>query len=267
MLNENGVLAQSALTHYSIQIGSALEAIILSFALANKLNSFKKEKELTQTLALAQANRFSKDLIDTQEAERKRIASELHDSVGQSLSLIKNKIALLMRGISKEQSLNELNNMVSGTIQEVRSISYGLRPFQLDLLGLTQSIRSLVEDTADSSEMTLSGNIEDIDGLFSKDAEINIFRIIQEGLNNISKHSKATSARVEVVRQNEHIEINIDDNGVGMNGSSDGSGLGLRGIRERVNILNGQLSISNNFPQGTSVKIQIGLHAETLVSN
>lgn len=255
MLHENAILPQSFLTHYSLQIGSSLEAMILSFALANKLNSFKLDKERTQALALARANKFSKELIETQENERKRIAGELHDSVGQSLSLIKNKIILLQKGLNKGNPLSELNEVVSNTIQEVRSISYGLRPFHLDVLGLTQSIKSLVDDVSDSSNIDFSMNIENIDNLFSKEAEINIFRIVQECLNNISKHSKATQAALSITHSGEHVEFSIRDNGTGIINQNGESGMGLIGIKERVNFLNGKLEIGNNEPKGTSVKI------------
>lgn len=257
MLNENAILSQNFLTHYSLQMGSSIEAMILSFALANKLNSFKRDKEKTQALALDRANKFSKELIETQENERKRIAGELHDSVGQSLSLIKNKITLLAKGLDKRDSLSELNEVVSNTIQEVRSISYGLRPFHLDILGLTQSIKSLVEDVAESSETNFNMRVENIDHLFSKEAEIHIFRIIQECLNNISKHSKATQASVKITHTDSGARILIEDNGIGIDNYNGESGLGLRGIRERVNFLAGSLEIETNKPQGTSIRISI----------
>ena len=257
MLSENAILPQSYLTNYSLQIGSLLEAMVFSFALANKLNSFKRDKEKTQTLALAQTKKFSQELIETQENERKRIAGELHDSVGQSLSLIKNKIALIKKGIDKRDSLNELSDVVSNTIQEVRSISYGLRPFHLDILGLSQSIKSLIEDVSDSSDADFTMNIEDIDNLFSKEAEINLFRIVQECLNNISKHSKASLANVTIRRFDNLVEIMVNDNGIGIVNNNGNSGLGLIGIKERVNFLNGKLEIDQNKPKGTSIKISI----------
>lgn len=258
ILNENGVLPQGFVTQYSLPIGSSLEAIILSFALADKLNSYKKEKEESQKMALAQSSLFSKKLIETQETERKRIAGELHDSIGQSLSLIKNRITLLKKGMDKQDSLNELNDVVTNTIQEVRSISYGLRPFQLDILGLTQSIKSLIEDVADSSDIDYAVNIENIDGLFSKESEINIFRIIQECLNNISKHSRATQASIKVNRLLGKVEISIEDNGVGIPVINGASGMGLIGIKERVNILDGKLYLKDKSPQGTVVTIILG---------
>lgn len=131
---------------------------------------------------------------------------------------------MLTKGLDKRDSLSELNDVVSNTIQEVRSISYGLRPFHLDILGLTQSIKSLVEDVAESSDTNFNMTVENIDHLFSKEAEIHIFRIIQECLNNISKHSKATQAIVKITHSVKYVRILIEDNGIGIdnyNGSYD----------------------------------------------
>ena len=115
----------------------------------------------------------------------------------------------------------------------------------------------MVEDISDSSDIDLTMNIENIDNLFSKEAEINIFRIIQECLNNISKHSKASMANVTIIHSDKRVEINVSDNGVGIVNSNGDSGLGLIGIKERVNFLNGKLEIGKNEPNGTSVKISI----------
>lgn len=257
ILSENAQISQTLLGNYSLQIGSALEAIVLSFALAHKLNNYKKEKEETQARALAQANAFSIKLIQTQEEERKRIAGELHDSIGQSLSLIKNRIAILHRNSSNPDTLHELNEMVANTIQEIRSITYGLRPFQLDLLGLTQSLKSLTESFSESGEIKFESNIENIDGKVSKNEEIYIFRILQECLNNISKHSQASEALVKINQPNGKIHILIEDNGKGIEENLNG-GYGLIGIKERLSILNGTMEIVSNQPKGTRIIIQIG---------
>jgi signal transduction histidine kinase len=256
IISENSKIQQTLLGDYALQIGSSIEAIILSFALANKLNIYKKEKEETQAKALAQANEFSKTLIKTQEEERKRIAGELHDSIGQSLSLLKNRITLLKKNIKISASLDELNDTVTSTIQEIRSITYGLRPFQLDLLGLTQSLKSLIEDVAESGEVKFSIKIDNIDGLLAKDAEINVFRILQECLSNISKHSQANEVKVEI-NNNGRIEILVEDNGIGLNFPGKRNGFGIIGIKERVHILNGQIDITDNQPKGTKVHIYL----------
>lgn len=257
ILSENAMIQSSVLGDYSLQIGSSLEAIILSFALANKLNMYKKEKEKSQANALAMATEFSKALIKTQEVERKRIAGELHDSVGQSLSLIKNRINIIKKSRAGESSLDELNDVVTNAIQEVRSITYALRPFQLDLLGLTQSLKSLTEDVSESTEIKFQVKIDNIDESFTKEDEINVFRIVQECLSNICRHSEATEAKVEIRNPSGKILIHIEDNGVGLSARVNGHGYGLIGIRERVSILKGTMNILSNQPSGTCIEIQL----------
>jgi signal transduction histidine kinase len=259
ILKENGVVPVNLFTEYSLLFGSSMEAIVLSFALAYKLNTFKKEKEQTQAMALAKANEFSKQLIKSQEDERKRIAAELHDSVGQSLSVIKNRTVLLQKDPSKPASIDEIGDIVTQTIEEVRNISYGLRPYQLDLLGLRQAIITLIEEVSDSTVISFSNEIDLVDGLLTKEAEINVYRIVQECLNNIVKHSEATEASITLQKKGQFIELLIEDNGKGLKETSVGKGFGLIGIKERANILHGEVAIQNMAPSGTSISILIPL--------
>lgn len=238
--------------------GAAVEAIILSFALAGKLNFYKKEKEKIQNQALEQTKAFSKELLQAQEGERKRIASELHDSVGQKLILIKNKTLLLQKGkgVQKDQ-LTGISDSIAEAIQEIRSISYYLRPYQMDLFGFTQSVQGLLAETAESAQINIVTEIDNIDGLFSKESEMNIYRIIQELLNNLMKHAEATACTFRIKKAGGEVYISINDNGKGFNPETVKKGLGLLGIRERVNILAGQLSIGNASPNGTIITINL----------
>ena len=260
-LVEFGLIPSNLVTEHLLQLGSSVEAIVLSYALAAKLNFYKKEKEEAQNKALQQAKGFSQQLIQSQEHERKRIAGELHDSIGQSLILIKNKILLFKKQDDQSGNGNssDLTDMVTDTIQEVRAISYGLRPFQLDLLGLTNSIHELVEETEEGSGIKFKENIEPIDGVLSKDNEINLYRIIQECLNNIVKHSGAKEAAIFIRKKQNSIEISIEDYGVGIvsNGkvTDHTHGFGFLGIKERLNILGGTMVREKAIPSGTSINI------------
>jgi signal transduction histidine kinase len=264
MLKDVALLPENWFTDGAYQIGSGLEAIILSFALANKLNTFKKEKETTQANALAQATLFSQQLIGSQESERKRVAAELHDSLGQSLGMVKNKVLIIRRDAHnpevRDKQVRELEEMVAETIQEVRNISYNLRPLHLELLGITRSIQSLLEDIEESGLIAIETDIEVFDHLLSRENEINVFRIVQECFNNIVKHAHATRVRISVHTDATFILIRIEDNGVGMSSKTNHqAGFGLLGIRERLNILNGHLEIRENEPRGTIMHIQISL--------
>lgn len=249
-------------TGSGMQVGSFVESVILSYALVNKLNTFRLEKEQLQLQALEQASTFSQQLIQTQEQERKRIASELHDSVGQSLGLVKNKLLLLQHktGDIPPTKLDELTQTVAQTIQEVRTISYGLRPVQLNLLGLTEALKSLINETAEASQIHFYEDIDTIDRFFSKEAEINLYRIVQEGVNNLVKHAGATQAIVQIKQHGNQLTLWIEDDGRGMAPTaSKSAGLGLRGIRERLHLLKGSLEIRRAHPHGTILSMTIPL--------
>lgn len=148
-LKDLNILPDNLITRTSMHWGTLLEALILSFALASRLNFYRKRQEQIQLKTIEEKRAFLKELLQRQEQEKKRIAMELHDNIGQQLILIKNRSWRL-------QQLSEvpMKNMVSrpiehiaATMAEVRCILHRLRPYQMDLLGLTQSINGLITDT------------------------------------------------------------------------------------------------------------------------
>lgn len=241
-----GFLEENYWTDSSLFIGAAIEAVILSFALANKFNFYKKEKERLQEEAYQQAIHFSRELINMQEAERKRIASELHDSLGQKLVLIKNKI---LRATpfkdSSAQPDDTLSQNVAEAIQEIRNISYGLRPYQLDLLGLTSSVKSMVAESFDVAQIDYTLKMDDIDRFFDGEAQINIYRILQECIHNIIKHAAAKNVAMVIEKDNDGVKIALSDDGIGFDANENHSGFGLKGIKERLQILNGTMAIAS----------------------
>ena len=213
----------------------------------------------------AEQESFTTQLIESQEAERKRIASELHDSLGQSLVLIKN-FALLGINSPNDQGvaltrMTEISETASQAIGEVREIAYNLRPYQLDRLGLTKAIEAILGKVSSSSTIEFSSLIESIDGMFSKANEIHLYRIVQESVNNIIKHSEATRASVEVRCDQRTITIAIEDNGKGIARPTDGDsqkrGLGLVGISERARLLGAKHEILSAPGKGTRMTIRL----------
>src|SRR6185369_11570406 len=134
--------------------------------------------------------------------ERKRIAGELHDSLGQNLLVMKNRAMLGTMKSDENSELKEQFDLISSSASqaliEVRQIAYNLRPYQLEQLGLTQTIDAMIENAAAATSTQFITNIAPIDGLFSEEAEINVYRIIQECINNVIKHSKATEVRIDI---------------------------------------------------------------------
>lgn len=265
-LRDNDLLPDNAFTRHSAQLGTALEAVILSWALTSKLNFYKRAQETLQLQALEQSNAFSKELIRIQEHERKRIASELHDSVGQQLILIKNRLLLLRTKPAEEVPAlsQDLVGNVADTIQDIRNISYSLRPYQMDMMGLTQSIESLAEEVGDAANIVMDAGIDNIDHLFSPENEMNVYRIVQELLNNMVKHAQATRCTLRIHRAVWLIRIVVTDDGVGF-GNKNENGFGLLSIRERVQIMGGQFIIHPDAGAGAAltVNIPISYHETT----
>lgn len=209
---------------------------------------------------------FSRQLIASQEGERKRIAAELHDSLGQDLLIIKNRAALGLRLLDDPARAREQIEQIAGTasqsIREVRQIAYNLRPYQLDEIGLTQALEELVERVAGSCPVRLSASIDYIDDLLPADSAINLYRIIQEAINNVVKHSGAGAAAVTVRRGASEIEATVEDDGKGFapaprEGGGAGRGLGLVGLAERARILGGKLAVRSAPGRGTTVRLTI----------
>ena len=213
--------------------------------------------------------RFSRELIASQEAERRRIAAELHDSLGQRLIVINNLALFLLRKKGKvrteeekEQTIVEINQEAGAAIEETRAISYALRPFQLDRLGLTRAIQALCNTVSKASDMHVATSLADIDDAFPEQLRINVYRIVQEALNNVVKHSGATQAQVNAVRSKDKIVITIADNGRGMEAeprstAANTGGFGMTGMRERTTLLNGTLQVKPDVPTGTLVELEI----------
>jgi signal transduction histidine kinase/ligand-binding sensor domain-containing protein len=210
---------------------------------------------------------FSQQLIESQEEERRRIAAELHDSLGQSLVLIRNWALLGKKALGDSEpvsaNLNEISSAASSAITEVREIAYNLGPYQLERLGLAHTIREMVEKVSRTAPIHFSVEVDELNGFFSKQGEISIYRIVQEAINNIVKHSGATTAVIEIRNEVGRLAVTIRDNGQGF--STDGGapqqsrsrGFGLIGMEERVRMLKGELVVQSSPGQGTRIEIKL----------
>lgn len=209
---------------------------------------------------------FSRRVLERLEDERRRIAVNLHDSLGQTLLVIKNHAILAIQRPPEEQMLrsrlDEISSVTSQAIDEVRRITHGLRPYQLDRLGLTQAIRATVTRASENSSILFASRAEDLDDLFDKDAEIHFYRIVQEAVTNVVKHSAATEAAVVIKKRTTDVSLSIRDNGRGFNPQQPypqtlDLGYGLSGIAERVRILRGTLTIQSRPGEGTTLMVEV----------
>ena len=206
---------------------------------------------------------FSRRLIESQEAERKRLAGELHDSLAQNLMIVKNWALIGLNSLAADnparEHLTEISENTSLAIEEVREISRNLRPHQLERLGLTSTIEQMVRQIRSSTDIEFITETDNIDGLLSREFEINLYRVLQECLNNILKHSAATTAWLSIKRTTSGAQIICRDNGKGFNPetTSLSSGMGLIGMAERVRMLGGRYAMESAPGKGVTIHITI----------
>jgi signal transduction histidine kinase len=258
-----------------LMISSAVLFLVSSivFWYKRRISQLEKEKAMQEALAeqlekeKAMQEDFSRQLIESQESERKRIASELHDSLGQNLLVVKNSALLGLNiagdGSPAKKQFDEISTMTSQALEEVREITHNLRPYHLDHLGLREALEFMLEKIAGSSPIRFSAEVDPIDGILSKEAEMNLYRIVQESISNIVKHSGATEAKVMVKQDGRQVRLVIEDNGRGFV-SDPGAGPGLRSrgfgltsIAERARMLGGKEVIHSVPGEGTTISVTV----------
>ncbi|MEP7339790.1 MAG: two-component regulator propeller domain-containing protein [Acidobacteriota bacterium] len=224
---------------------------------------------LSQVRKIAEAKTaFSRQLITSQEAERKRIAAELHDGLGQSLLVIKNRTSIGKRVAQDSDKvtaqLDEISNATGQALEEVRGIAYNLRPYHLERLGLRESLNAMIEKIREATGLEINSRVALFDAVFSKDEEVLFYRVIQECLNNIIKHAQATTVEINIVQTETEVTAHIRDNGCGFaaNAAHPSSGFGLIGMAERVRMLGGTHSVESAVGKGTAVTVIIPLGEE-----
>lgn len=210
---------------------------------------------------------FSRRLLASQEQERQRIAAELHDSLGQSLLIIKNRVALAQSDIDEketvEEQLDELSHSATSAIEECREIAYNLRPYQISRFGLSKTLYGIFMRINEVTKIYATAEIDDIDNLLTDEGQINLYRVVQESVNNIIKHSHATEASLFIKREGDEITLLIQDNGHGFvqNGNNTNEtkrgGFGLIGMAERVKMLHGDCKIDSVAGQGTNIRVKL----------
>ena len=228
-----------------------------------------ERKQAEQSLREAQERElrsreeFTRQLLDAQEQERQRLAAELHDSLGQNLSIIKNNadLALAQTGIPAAaiQHLKAISRVASEAIGETRDLAHNLRPLQVEQLGLTDSIRELAEKVALSTPIPIEFRIENVDDAIRGASATHLYRIIQEALNNLTRHSSASRANLSLERDINCVRLRVTDNGCGfeVKPASLRGGLGLRNMAERAQMLGGSLNIESGPGTGTRLRVEV----------
>ncbi len=218
------------------------------------------------SLAAGQAElaAFSARLMAAQEEERRRLARELHDELGQSLTAVNAYLWLIEKGLPEPQTAlraraAEARRLVSKTLAEMRELSHLLRPSTLDDLGLVPSLDSHLQAFADRHQIATSFTAEGLPERLPAEIETALYRITQEALTNVAKHAGAHRVRVTLVREGGELRLEIADDGHGLPAHPGGTrpGTGLVGIRERVHALGGTVMVSSE--SGVRIDVRVPL--------
>jgi signal transduction histidine kinase len=258
-----GILVAAALIALAIHVRFLLEEI----------------KAINQSQALLQESResyrgLSAKLLEMRDQERRKIARELHDSVGQYLAMLRMNLGRLAMAAESRASaahlLPQAMEMADRAIVEVRTISHLLHPPLLEEIGLASAIRAYADEFSRRSNIQATVELpEDLDRL-PKEIELALFRTVQEGLTNVHRHSGAKAVEISLHPGSDEVSILIRDNGKGLRPAvlakfhaGVGGGVGLSGMRERLAELGGQLEVESS-PSGTLLRARMPTHCDAI---
>lgn len=215
---------------------------------------------------------LSSHLLSAQEAERRRFAIEMHDEVGQALILLKFQIARMLNKLTKRDNelrakLQRILQCNGQLIENVRRISRGLIPVLLEDSLLSDALRDLIREFALRYKVKTHLSLIYIDELFSRESQINIYRIFQETLSNVAKHSRARNVTIRLMRKSKAVLFMIEDDGRGFNvdqhrSSISTQGVGLTAMKERTIMLGGTLEVRSKLGRGTEIRLKVPIVRE-----
>jgi two-component system sensor histidine kinase NreB len=207
---------------------------------------------------------LSRRLVEVQEGERRYIASELHDEVGQALTGLTLGLQLVDKKADDAQAVRaevaEMNRMVERVLEELHRLAMDLRPASLDHLGLAAALRQHVAMVNEKYGLTAKFELVGIRDRLPEDMETALYRIVQEALNNVARHARAKCVDVVLEQREDNLILVIEDDGVGFDPQvtlNKGGRLGLFGMRERAEMLGGQLIIESAAGKGTTLVVEV----------
>ena len=224
-------------------------------------------RDVTESRRASEVNRdLARRLIARQEIERQRIARELHDDISQRIALLNIEIDTIAAQVLSEESrarLHALGTKAQELGSDVHHMSYALHPSWLETLGLVAALQALCRDASKQRNLQVTFTHHSIPSSVDPNVSLCLYRIAQEALHNVARHSHTREAHVSVACDTDHIVLQIADSGVGFNPSDRRSaGLGLASMRERVAVLKGQFAINAAPGAGTQIAVHIPLRSE-----
>jgi two-component system CheB/CheR fusion protein len=235
----------------------------LNSANVNMGIEIKERKTAEESLRL-----LSKHLVNAQETERQRLSRELHDGVNQLLSIVKRKMLSASSSLKKQspkpviKDLIDAEKLLDNAIEEVRKVSRNLRPAAIDDLGLASAVKIMVEEFSDRTGIKTKLDIKGARKRMLPETELHIYRIIQEALHNIERHSRAKTVSVNIIQKNSNLNISVKDNGKGFKLRKETEKklkdrFGLIGMKERAESLGGTLTVISVVSKGTEIKVAL----------
>ena len=223
---------------------------------------------------LAEAALASQKLIEAHEEEKTRIARELHDDISQRITLLGLHLGILKQGLPPsatglEQEIGEMYRQIGDLASDIQALSRGLHPARLELLGLKAAVAGLCGELSNRHDITIDVHFENIPEALPPEISLCVYRVLQEALQNVLKHSVSRHAHVSLNGQINTINLTVKDSGAGFDHQEAmrGLGLGLTSMKERLKAVGGQLSIQSQRGQGTTIHAVAPLRLPTKSTN
>jgi signal transduction histidine kinase len=272
--------------NYSAQRWQSLLLFVIRFLRAFQVETEQKISAL-QAAQLEEAQKqealkgeLFRRIVDAQEGERQRIARDLHDETGQALTAIGMGLRGLSTALTNNRSrdqtvktLRQLESLAADSLHELQRLIADLRPSHLDDLGLPAALRWYASIVQERTGLKIKVDIEGDELLISSALKIAIFRIVQEALNNITKHAQAKDVYIRLEYQPQHVLVSVRDDGVGFDldtvpmTRTRRPSLGLAGMQERAALMKGEVSIRSSPGQGTIVEARLPVQSEESEAN
>jgi signal transduction histidine kinase len=262
--------SQESLERFLIQL--IVVSLVLGVAVAgisiyrvSSLERIDAKQRLAIEMSQDSLRRLSQRLVQLQESERQSLSRELHDEVGQMMTALGIQLGNIENlsgadGPAFRERLEDLKRLNADTMRTVRDLAMGLRPSMLDDIGLEAALQWQGREFSRLTGVPCKVHVQGVLDTLTETQKTCIYRVVQEALTNCARHAKAKSVLVSVRMEAEGIAVTVSDDGIGFNASASvKEGLGLLGMRERVEALDGNLKISSRPGKGTVIRVQIPL--------
>ena len=238
-------------------------SIILFILFFMQRNKRKAQQEKNRAILSEQEKGFEA-VFNAQEEERARVAKDLHDGIGQQISAMSLNFQMLSEKIVKiseelKPETDKVKKMIQDAGTDVRNISHKMMPRALTEFGLVDALEDIIDKTFINSDIKCTFEYHNMEERLPKNIEIGLYRITQELINNIIKHSKASKVDIQLVKRKEHCILIVQDDGIGIT-NKDEQGIGIRNMKSRLNALKGQLNLESDSKSGTTAIVKIKIN-------